>query len=499
MSFYKKNAPPFKPSPLVMRKKAAPSGLGEKKASKDSPKLQTDFLEDWNGLRVRHKGQQEILDAFFIENKKYLFNRIGRKGAKTTTNIDIAWRYSLQVPKATTFICLPTITQAIEVYWDEKRIQWCDINEGWMADKYIENIDNNKHLISFVNGSTIKLIGTWSEARGRGTQPNLLIVDEIQDASADYLDAMEPNLAAKQDSRCVMSGTPPKKKNHYHEWEDRIKRNPEGFTSEYSSYINTALPHLAGWLDNKKIELYAAGKEDVWLREYMAQDCFRSDDRMLPDIRLQDYDAFIYELKRVDPTIYQPVFGLVVTEHHITCTYNMLFHTRHTGAKLYTLESQHFNRIWDRSYQQIYGEMKQKMSDYSRIFTKKWREVVYDDTESFSDVIPGMQDSRKDLKWTKRGIPLLKEMVLSENFSFSTKVADAGVECQNLLKEDDIRDFPTLCNLAMLANEFYQAPSLSKHEQVVWDQFAPLRESGIVTPLPKQRVLREYRSGGNWN
>lgn len=488
MGFYKQAAP----KKFTPNRRPVQSELGEKKASKDSPKLYEDFLEDWEKIRKRHQGQLEVIDAFFNKGKKYCFLRIGRKGAKTTTNIDIAWRYGMLVPKSTIFICLPTITQAIEVYWDEKRLQWCDINDGWMQDKYVAAIDNNKHMITFVNGSTIKLIGTWSEARGRGTQPNLLIVDEIQDANADYLDAMEPNLAAKADSRCVMSGTPPKKKNHYHIWEQRIKNNPEGFHAEYSSYINTALPHLAQWLDKKREELVAAGKEDDFLREYMVQDCFRSDDRILPDVKLQDYDEMIWKLRGIDPTIYQPLFGLVITDHHITATYSLMFHSRYTGSQIYTLESQHINRIWDRSYQQLYQEFSGKMNYYSSIFPKPWRKVVYDETESFGDVVPGIAQARKDLKWTKRGIPLMKEMVIADKLSFSNKSSEIGVECQNLLKEDDIRNYPTICNIAMLVNEYYQAPSLSKHEQEIWDQFAPLRDAGIVTPLPKQKGLRLY-------
>lgn len=488
MNFYK----PLPGKKVFPKRKAKESDLGETKANKDSPKLYEDFMKDWEGLRQRHKGQVEILNAFFNEGKKSVFVRVGRKGAKTTTNIDIAWRFSFLIPKCTTYICLPTITQAIEVYWDEKRLQWCDLQDGWMEDKYIAHIDNNKHMITFINGSTIKLVGTWSEARGRGTQPNLLIVDEIQDASAEYLDAVEPNLAAKEDSRLVMSGTPPKKKNHYHEWENRILSNSEGFHAKYSSYINTALPHLAPWLDKKKIELISAGKEDVWMREYMAEDCFRSDDRVLPDVKLIDFDELLWKLKSVDATVYQPIFALVVTEHHITSTYNLMFHTRYTGSEIYTLESHHTSRIWDKSYQQMYDEMKLKMDDFSKIFPKPWRKLVYDETESFSDVIPGIGQARKDLKWSKRGIPLMKEMIIAGKLAFSNKASEIGVECQNLLKEDDIRDYPTICTMAMLANEYYQAPSLSKHEQALWDQYAPLREAGIVANMPKQRGLRLY-------
>ena len=487
MGFYKASTPQkFSP------KKREQSELGSIKASKDSPKLYEDFLEDWGKIRVRHAAQQEILNAFFVENKKYLFLRIGRKGAKTTTNIEIAWRYSMMVPMATTFICLPTITQAIEVYWDEKRLQWCDIKDGWMADKYIAHIDNNKHMLTFVNGSTVKLIGTWSEARGRGTQPNLLIVDEIQDSNAEYLDAMEPNLAAKEDSRCVMSGTPPRKKNHYHTWETRIKSNTEGFHAEYTSYVNTALPHLAPWLDKKHEELKLAGKESDFLREYLVQDCFSSDDRVLPDIKTMDFEEMLFKLRSIDPSAYQPLFGLIVASHSMTATYSVMLHSKYTGTEIFNLESVHINRLWDRSYYSIYKEMSSKMADYSGIFSKPWRQAVYDETKSFADVIPQVTLARTDLKWTERGVPLMKEMILNNKLSFTNKSGEIGVECQNLLKEDDIRLYPTVCNMAMLANEFYQMPCLSKNEQERWDRYEPLRQAGILCSVPTQKGLRTY-------
>ena len=452
------------------------------------------FLIDWEKLRVRNACQQVILDYIFIDGKKYGFARIGRKGSKTTTNIDVSWKFSMKKPRSTTFICLPTITQAIEVYWDEKRIQWCDQDNPYMADTYIRSIDNNKHMLTFINGSIIKLIGTWSEARGRGTQPDLLIVDEIQDASANYLDGMEPNLAAKADSVCLMTGTPPKKKNHYHEWEDRIILNTEGFNVKYTSYANTALPHLKGWLDNKKLELIAAGKEDVWLREYMAEDCFRSDDRVLPDVDLMEFDELLYKLRSVDSSIYRPIFGLIVAEHAITAVYGVMFHTRFTGSEFFLLESKHINRIWDRSYTDIYSEMTKKMDEFSSIFKKSWRKVVYDETSTFCDVISGFSNSRTDLKWSMRGIPLLKELIINKKLTVSTKAEDFGIGARNLLKEDPLTDYPIVCAMAMLANEFYQSKSMSPYEQKHWDKMAPLREAGIVVAMPKKNKLLEKRS-----
>lgn len=447
--------------------------------------------------RQFHQGQLEVFNAFLKENAKYIFMRIGRKGTKTTTNIVLAWGYSLLVKRSTCFVTLPTITQAIEVYWDEKRLQWCDMEDEELFDAFVKSVDNNKHTITFINGSTIKLTGTWSEARGRGTQPNLLIADEVQDCSAEYLDAMEPNLAAKEDARCIMSGTPPKKRNHYHVWEERIIKNPEGRNFKYPSYINTALPHLKGWLDNKRDELIAAGKEDVWLREYMAEDCFSSDERVLPDVHVEDYLDMINSLRRIDPTAFKPVIGITITPQKLCACYAVTLQSRYTGVQFWILEIETSQRLWDKTYNDLYKEMEQKMEKYSSIFSNNWRKVVYDETESFADVIPYVTNSRKDLKWKNRGIPLLKEMLLNCKANISTRADQFAVEAQNLLKEDDILDYPAVCTLAMLCNEFYQSSTLPKDEQVVWDRLSPLREAGIVCTPPKKKG-KSWLSF-NWN
>lgn len=448
------------------------------------------YEEFWKLLqenRTFHKGQEEIFKAFFEDNKKYIFMRMGRKGAKTTSNIFLAWGYSLKVKRSTCYITLPTIVQAVEIYWDEKRIQWCDLKEPLLSDKFVKYIDNKNHTITFVNGSIIKLTGTWSEARGRGTQPDLIIADEVKDCSADYLDAMEPNLAVKEDARCVMSGTPPKKRNHFHEWEERIRKNVNGANFNYTSYVNTALPHLKGWLDNKKLELIEAGREDIWLREYMAQDCFSSDERVLPDIVVEDYQDMMMMLRNTDATAFQPIIGITITPQYLSSCYAVTIQSRSTGVKFWILETETKLRIWNKSYEEIYKEMEDKMEEYSMTFPKKWRKVVYDETESFTDVIQNVIQSRKDLKWEKRGIPLLKEMILNGSIHISTKADQFAVEAQNLLKEDKILESPAVCTMAMLANEYYQAPSLSKDEQVVWNQFSPLREAGIICYPPKRK------------
>jgi len=454
----------------------------------------------WKELRKRrtfHEGQEEIFDAFFEKKMKYLFFRMGRKGAKTAANIVAAWGYCLLNPRSTCFVTLPTITQAIEVYWDENRLQWCDLPDPDLFDMFVKQTDKSKHILTFVNDSSIKLLGTWSEARGRGTQPNLLIVDEVQDCNADYLDGMEPNLAAKEDARCIMSGTPPKKLNHYHTWEDRIRNNDEGICFHYSSYINTCLPHLAPWLDKKHKELVDAGKEDQWIREYLAEDCFSSDERVLPDVSLVDYDEMLRNLKSVDPTAFVPILSVVMTEQTLCASYGVMLQRREFGTTIKILEMEVTSRLWDTTISGLYDKMREKMEGYSRVFTQKWHMVLSDETESFADIVTEIRKCRTDIKWKKRGIPLLKEMILTKNIEFSTKCDQFGVESQNLLKEDNIMESTTVCNMAMLANEYYQAVYQQPEEKKRWDELAPLREAGIVC-YPKKTKNKHIMSI-NWD
>jgi hypothetical protein len=162
------------------------------------------FLEDWESCRDRHPGQSSVLHSVFEENLQYVFYRAGRKGAKTTTAIDAAWRKANTGPNRVVYLCYPTIAQGIEVVWEERRLQTCDQKDDSMFDKYVEKVDDSRHIVRFLNGSFIKVIGTWTEAKGRGTQPDMLIFDEVQDCSRDYIEAADANLAAK-DTRLGLS------------------------------------------------------------------------------------------------------------------------------------------------------------------------------------------------------------------------------------------------------------------------------------------------------
>lgn len=463
----------------------------------DRKDLHLQFMKELRKRRELHDGQEALLKAFIEDGFSKLFFRIGRKGTKTTVLIISAWYYMLQAPNRNCYIVAPTISQAEDIYWDENRIQWCDMPDKDLHDMFVKDISIQKKMITFVNGSYIKLLGTWSGEKGRGGQPSLLMVDETKDCKASYLDGMDPNLAAKADSKVIFAGTPPKKRNHFHEWEDRIRNDPQGICFKYSSYVNTALPHLKHWLDRKREELIAAGKEDEWLREYMAEDCFSSDERVLPDIDLVEHEEFIAALLRARPTSFIPMLGVTLTQEKLSACFCVSYYQKFDGMKIWPLEMYTNAKLWNTSYHEIYAQLEEKMSEWSSHFPKEWRKIIHDETKSFSDVIPGFASSREDQKWDKRGIPLLKEMILGKKISFSTKSDVFAVEAQNLLKEDNLSEFPAVCTMAMLANEYYQAPSAPKNEQAIWDKLAPLRQAGIPTNPPRSKRKTLYRF--NWD
>lgn len=465
----------------------------EKKISSCDEVYTRKFIEDWEGCRDRHPGQLEVLKAIFDDGLQYVFYRAGRKGAKTTTAIDVAWRIANSAPNRVCYLCYPTIAQGIEVVWEERRLQTCDQKDDSMFEKYVEKVDDSRHIVKFANGSFIKLVGTWTEARGRGTQPDVIIFDEIQDCNPDYVEAMDSNLAAKPDAKCVMMGTPPKKRNHYEEWYSRIQSNPLGKVFHYTSYDNIRLPHLKEWLDAKKAELLKAGKEDVWLREYMAELCYSSSDRVLPDpnfLEIMDIDqktrlfAFAERI---------PVLAMSVHPQWFCCVLAILIPKK----MMFVIDHLFIPQVWNNSFADMYPQISEKAKALQDQCGKKMRKVVWDESKSFVDVISGVSVCRKDVKWQDRGIPLLKELIKKDKIFFSREVADLGLECQNMLIEDSEKEvqknYPHVCTISMMVNEYFAQEKFSLSQAKPFDPYDAFREMGIpFTPKKRKRSFFNF-------
>jgi hypothetical protein len=457
-------------------------------ANPDDPDFFNEFVTDWNKSWKPHSGQKAIITDFLSGNYDYFFIRAGRKFSKTTINIKAAWYKALQKPNSTVYATFPTVTLGIEIIWDEKRIHYCDMKDDYMFQKYVTGTDNAKHIIRFVNGSHIKLQGTWTESRGRGTQPDFLTVDEVQDCNAEWIEAMDSNLGPKQ-SPCIMSGTPPKKRNHYQDWEARIAANPRGKIYHYSSYDNDAIPHLKEWLDNKKIELTKAGKEDVWIREYLAQDCFSHADRVLPDAVFDDDILLDQQINKMTYKDKTPVMAVATQGKYICAMWGILTPKKY----LYILDYELRTQIWDRSYVNFIEDpaVREKSKSLQDVCGNKMRHLLWDSTKSFKDVIRGFSDCKEKPEWQDRGIPLLREMMLERRIIISDKVAPFGLECQNLLADENRKDvektYPMICAMAVMANEWYQREKISVEQTKPYDKYQALRDAGILLTPPKRK------------
>lgn len=466
---------------------------GKKIDEKETNKSKNDelyfsrFLQDWESCRDRHPGQQSVIKAVREDKCQYVDYRAGRKGAKTTTGIDIAWLLANEAPNRVGYLCYPTIAQGIEVVWEERRLQTCDQKDNTMFDKWVEKVDDSRHILRFVNGSFIKLIGTWTEARGRGTQPDFLIYDEFQDCNPEYIEAMDANLAAKPHAQCVMMGTPPKKRNHYEDWWDRISNHPRGKVFHYTSYDNVKLPHLKEWLDNKKIELMKAGKEDVWLREYMAELCYSSSDRVLPDAKFMEKEEIDNLLRHFAYNERVPVLAVSVHPGYFCAILGVLV----ARKTMFVFDHLIFPQVWNRAFSEMYPELGEKVKMIQDMCGKKVRNLVWDESGSFADVISGFTKCRTDIKWKDRGIPLLRELMIKDKIRFSREMADFGLECQNLLIDENEKDvqknYPHVCTLSMMVNEYFSQEKLTIPHLKPFDKYEAFREMGIPCPSHKKR------------
>lgn len=456
--------------------------------------MEKGFVKDWENCRDRHPGQRIVQQAVFEEKCQYVFYRSGRKGAKTTTGIDIAWWLSNEAPNRVGYLCYPTIAQGIEVVWEERRLQTCDLKDDYMFDKYVEKVDDARHILKFKNGSFTKLVGTWTEARGRGTQPDFIIFDEVQDCNPDYIEAFDANLAAKPHAQCIFMGTPPKKRNHYEEWWERVQNHSRGKVFHFTSYDNIRLPHLKEWLDNKKIELTKAGKEDVWLREYMAEFCYSSSSRVLPDAKLMEIEE-IQKLGSVFAWAERiPVLAISAHKNYFAAILAYFIKSK----EIFVVDHMIIPHVWDSAYQNIYpllGEKVKKLQDFCK---NRLRKIVWDESKSFVDIIDGFENCRKDFKWQDRGIPLLRELMIKEKIHFSREVADFALECQNLLQDETEKDlernYPHICTLAMLVNEYFSREKVKIPQLKEFDKFEAFREMGI--PYNKKKKGRNLFTFG---
>lgn len=223
-------------------------------------------LRDLASLWTPHPGQVQVGVAHFMKGLKKIFVRCGRKFGKTEIACYILYRLALSKPNQHLYYIAPTYKQAKELVWENGRLPNF---LGKLKAKYVENISESEHRITFRNGSFIKIDGSENYEAYRGINPHGIVYDEFKDFHPKFHEGMEPNLATYE-APIFIFGTPPDTEDHqFVRTEIGIQRDEEG---AYFKMPTSTNPYISKkWLENMKGVLEGRGEWHVWMREYEAE------------------------------------------------------------------------------------------------------------------------------------------------------------------------------------------------------------------------------------
>jgi len=218
----------------------------------------------------------------------------------------------------------------------------------------------------------------------------------------------------------------------------------------------------------------------------MAEFCYSSSDRVLPDARFLEVQEIDDKARLFAYNDRIPILAVSVHPNYLCCVLAILLPRK----MLFVTDHLIFPQVWDKAFSEMYPVVAEKAKILQDFCGKKMRQLVWDESGSFADVITGFTRCRKDIKWQDRGIPLLREMMIKEKICFSREIADLGLECQNMLIEESDKDvqknYPHICTLSMLVNEYFSQEKISLQTYKPFDKFDAFREMGIPCP-PKNR------------
>lgn len=267
-------------------------GLSQEQQSR--LQYETDLILDLDLCWEAHQGQLLVKNSLFSKGKKQIFIECGRKFGKSEMLIYLLYRYALSNPNSTCYFIAPFQKQAKELVWANNRLkqffmpvinpktglthkghnreQAAQIYKELKA-KYMAGDPNESEMrIKFKNGSFIKLDGADQYEAYRGINPHLIVYDEFKDHHPKFHNAMDPNLATFN-APLIIVGTPPEgDEDNAANFIDLASSISTADDGEYFNFPTHVNPHInIEWLKKKKVELIRRGKEDVWLREYMAK------------------------------------------------------------------------------------------------------------------------------------------------------------------------------------------------------------------------------------
>lgn len=194
--------------------------------------------------------------AFFMDPTRNKILCAGRRFGKSMLLIAEALAVAINKPLAEIWYLIAELSQAKRTIWEPMKT---------MCKPFSESINNNDHLITFKNGSHIRLVPTNVDPdRLRGPGLDLALWDEYKDIKPEAREIVAPAMSdMSRLGRSIFVGTPGGF-DHFHELIENNLTNPN-----YSIYKYTTAD--GGYVTWEEI-LQKANEMDsrMWMQEFLA-------------------------------------------------------------------------------------------------------------------------------------------------------------------------------------------------------------------------------------
>ena len=365
-----------------------------------------------------HKTQKPVA----LDKHRFKVLCCGRRWGKTTLAIDIM-KARASIKGARIAYVAPTYQQARDIAWEQLKAD---------CQNAVNNINEGRLELSWVNGSRIVLRGWESIETLRGQQFDLVVIDEVammRNFKLSWQEVIRPTLTDTKGEALFIST--PKGFNHFYELYGLEASDDDYKSFHYTTYDNPYIP--VEEIEKAKKEL----TEDRFAQEYMAD--FRKSEGLV----YKEFSRVAHLYKEIHP---KAEIIKIIGGHD--------FGTNNPCASI-TIKKDQDARYWVSEEWYIQGKTDSQQADY--VSALKW-DACYPDPHSTSGILEmkqrgvNVRDVIKGADSIKNGINTVKELFLTnrlkihescvnliwelETYSYPVKKPDRNEE-ENPIKEND--------------------------------------------------------------
>lgn len=325
-----------------------------------------------------HAGQRIVGDAIFNSKAELIYTQCGRKYGKTELSVYCAWVWALLNPNSEIYYLAPLVKQAKELVWANNRMQTCNsLNPNFIPE--VERIlggpvkiNAQEARVILPNGSFIKVDGSDNYEAQRGLKPDFIVADEYRNFQRQWLETVRPNMLVKR-GKILFITTPPHIPNHAYEMAEECRlayenKDPKYFYIQASSYTNDRIQGNKEWLDDEKARLLRLGRENEWIREYMATFVSNNENAVLPTINRETARPHDTILSEMDSLGAKEDAEIIVTlDPSNTTTFSALISIHFPKeAMVYVVESVEENSSQRANVKAFIADVKSRIDSYRK-------------------------------------------------------------------------------------------------------------------------------------